>query len=347
MRLAVCTLAVTVSLAAALAPQRAHAWTQETHRRIVLDALEYMRQNPGTTQYSKLAAWAQRGNVTWAALAQAMGQSAYDVDDFADTYICGAITGDCEIAPLWSLAATITRYTSFWHFQNHTRGVDRHGNPFGGYDYSRLTQEGDIDTLAASWLWNDYLDDGSGGLRGILGDSAKYNSYGLTEAHYRLGGYSTASMYADYQTFPFQPIDNLAQYWWRQFVAQPSPQTIGYVLHSTDLVQPHHTWTTLAKNHSGWESWVRDYYDTEHLSDFALVTAALGDGTLGAPCASAAVSDLRTLLTQGGTYSYANGGSVLSTTDHAERARVARKMIPHAIAMSVRVLDCAAQRVAQ
>ena len=338
---------VVVAAMVSLVSSQAQAWTQDTHKRIAIDAIEYMRQNPQTTHYAQLAAWAQRGGVTIEQLEQVVGQGAYDVDSFADTYICGAVTGDCQLAPLWSYAATITRYTSFWHFQMHTVGTDPHGNAFGGYDYARLTQEGDIDTLAAGWLWNDYLDDGSKGLGGIFGDSTKYNSYGITEAHYRPGGTSTPSMYADYQNFPFQPIDHLGQYWWQQFLATPSPQTLGYVLHTTDLLQPHHTWGTLAKNHSGWESWVRDYYDSEHLNDFALVRAALTDGTFTQSCPSTWLTDIRPMLTRGGTYSYAQGGSVLSSTDQAERVRVARLMVPHATAMAVILLDCAAQRVAQ
>ena len=56
--------------------------------------------------------------------------------------------------------------------------------------------------------------------------------------------------------------------------------------------------------------------------------------------------DIRPLLTQGGTYSYANGGIVLSSSDHADRRRVAQQMIPHSIAMVVHVLNRAAERLA-
>ena len=327
---------------AALAAAPAQAWQQETHRRIVIDAVNYMKANPGTTNYARLAAGVTRAGYTMDQFAQALGQGAYDVDDFADTYLCGASTGSCQLAPVWGAGASIVKYTSYWHFQNHTAGRDVHGNPFGGYNYAKLTVAGDIDNMAASWLYGDYLDDGAGGLKGWFGDSSKYNSYGITEAHYRLGGASTAQQYADFETMPFQPIDNLGQYWFQQFLAQPTAQTLGFVLHTTDLLQPHHTWATSAHDHSGWEQWVQDYYDSERLNDTALVTGALADFT---PVGATAV-DIRPLLTQGGTYSYANGGIVLSSSDHADRRRVAQQMIPHSIAMVVHVLNRAAERLA-
>lgn len=319
----------------------AHAWTQETHRRIVLDAVNYMKANPASTNYAKLLSAVTRAGYSIDQFAQALGQGAYDVDDFADTYICGAVSGDCELAPVWGAGASIVKYTSYWHFQNHTAGRDVHGNPFGGYNYSALTVAGDIDNMAASWLYGDYLDDGAGGMKGWFGDGSKYNAYGVTEAHYRLGGSSASSMYADFEKMPFQPIDNLGQFWWQQFLAQPTAQSLGFVLHTTDLLQPHHTWTTSAHNHSGWETWVNDYYYSESLNDPLLVKTALADFT---PLGAAAV-DIRPLLTQGGTYSYANGGVVLSSTDSGDRRVVAKKVIPHAIAMVVHILNRAAERL--
>ncbi|MTW01566.1 phospholipase [Duganella ginsengisoli] len=319
----------------------AHAWQQETHRRIVLDAVAFMKNNPTITNYNKLAAGVARAGYTVDQFAQALGQGAYDVDDFADTYLCGASTGSCVLAPVWGAGASIVKYTSYWHFQNHTSGPDVHGNPFGGYNYAKLTVNGDVDNLAAGWLYGDYLDDGPGGLKGWFGDSSKYNSYGITEAHYRLGGSSNVNQYADFETMPFQPIDNLGQYWFQQFLAQPTAQTLGFVLHTTDLLQPHHTWTTSAHDHGGWEQWVQDYYDSAKLNDPALVKAALADFTPVAPTAV----DIRPLLTQGGTYSYANGGIVLSSSDQGDRTRVAKQMIPHSIAMVVHVLNRAAERL--
>ncbi len=317
------------------------AWSQETHRRIVIDAVNYMKNNPSTTNYAKLLAGATAAGFTIDQFAAALGQGAYDVDDFADTYICGATTGNCQLAPVWGLGAGIVKYTSYWHFQNQTQGADVHGNDFGGYNYDKLTVWGDIDNMAASWLYGDYLDDGKGNLTGWFSrDSSKYNGYDKTEANYRLGGYSTRSQYADFEKMPFQPIDNLGQYWFQQFLAAPTAQTLGFVLHTTDLLQPHHTWTTSALNHSGWEGWVNDNYYTYTLNDPALVTTALNSFT---PL-SATATDIRPLLTQGGAISYSQGGIVLSSTDENDRKNVARVMIPSSIAMVVRVLNRAAER---
>ncbi|SHH63212.1 phospholipase [Massilia sp. CF038] len=320
----------------------AFAWKQDTHRRIVLDAVAFMKNNPSTTNYTKLEAGVTRAGYTMEQFAQALGQGAYDVDDFADTYLCGATTGSCVIAPLWGLGSGIANYTSYWHFQNHASGPDVHGNAFGGYNYAKIAKRGDIDKLAAAWLVGDYLDDGAGGLKGWFGDSSKYNTFGITEANYRQGSYATAKQYADFESAPFQPVDNLAQYWFSQFLARPTAQSLGFALHSTDIVQPHHSWSTSGNGHSGWEQWVSDYYDSEQLGDTVAVRSAL---TTFTPVAASA-TDIRPLLTQGGSFSYANGGIVLSSTDHADRRTVAKKMIPHSIAMVVHVLNRAAERLA-
>jgi hypothetical protein len=319
----------------------ASAWSQETHRRIAIDAVNYMKANPTTTNYAKLLNGATKAGMTIDQLAATLGQGAYDVDEFADTYICGAVTGDCQLAPVWGLGASIVKYTSYWHFQNHTQGVDAHGNDLGGYNYAKLTTWGTIDDMAAAWLVGDYLDDGSGNLTGwFWSDNSKYNAYDKTERNYRQGGYSTRSMYADYEKMPFQPIDNLGQYWFSQFLAAPTVQKLGFVLHTTDLLQPHHTWTTLDLGHSGWEGWVNDNYYALGLNGHAGVTAALNSFT---PL-SATATDIRPLLTQGGRISYTQGGIVLSSSDTADRERIARIMIPHSIAMAVRVLNRAAER---
>ncbi len=332
--------AMALTMAAGLAVE-AQAFTQETHRRIVIDAVNYMRDNPASTNYTKLANAATAAGYTVDQFAQALGQGAYDVDDFADTYLCGATTGNCQLAPVWGAGASIVKYTSYWHFQNQTQGPDVHGNDFGGYNYDKLTVWGDIDNMAASWLYGDYLDDGKGNLTGWWwADSSKYNAYDKTEKNYRLGGYSTRNMYADFEKMPFQPIDNLGQYWFQQFLAQPTVQTLGFVLHTTDLLQPHHTWTTSALNHSGWETWVNDYYYSEGLNSATLVNGALANLTPLSPTAT----DVRPLLTQGGSIAYSQGGIVLSSTDHNDRLNVGRVVVPHAIAMVVRVLDRAAER---
>ncbi len=333
-------LALIVAVTAGLATE-ASAFSQETHRRIAMDAVNYMKANPGTTNYTKLAAGVARAGLTMDQFATAMGQGAYDVDDFSDTFLCGASTGSCQQAPVWGAGSGIVKYTSYWHFMNATQGADVHGNDYGGYNYAKLTVWGDIDNMAATWLYGDYMDDGKGGLSAWFSDSTKYNTYGITEKNYRLGGYSTNSMYADFEAMPFQPIDNLGQYWFQKFLTTPTVQNLGFVMHTTDLLQPHHVWTTSALNHSGWETWVNDNYYTLGLNASAKVTTALNDYT---PL-SATATDIRPLLTQGASYAYNNGGIVLSSTADSDRTVVANKVIPHAIAMVVHVLNRAAERM--
>ena len=328
---------------AALTPWAAQAFQPDTHARLVLDAVSYMAAHPTTTNYQKLVQGANKAGYTIDQFAQAMSQGAHDVDYFEDTYICGAITGDCVKAPLWGLGTDIARYTSFWHFQDHAHGTDSHGNRYGGYNYKRIAIVGDIDTVAAGWLWNDYLDDGRGGMGGIFGDTSRYNTYGVTEANYRQGSTSSKSMYGDYQAFPFQPINNLGQYWFTQFLSRPTAQNIGFVLHTTDTGVPQHTWNTLGNNHSDWESWVFTYYDSEQLGAFSLVEQAMSDITPLSPTAT----DVRPVMYQLGAYSYANGTLVLSSTAHADRVMVGRKVVPHAIAMVVNILNRAAERLVQ
>jgi hypothetical protein len=148
-------------------------------------------------------------------------------------------------------------------------------------------------------------------------------------------------MYQDYQAIPFQPISNLGQYWFTQFLAAPTAQTLGFVLHTTDLLVPQHTWNTLGNNHSGFEDWCLSYWDTEHLNDATLVDAALKDFTALAPTAT----DVRSLMHQAGAYSYANGALVLSSTAQADRVAVARKVVPHATALAVLILNRGAERL--
>ncbi|WP_105213663.1 phospholipase [Pseudoalteromonas sp. T1lg22] len=318
----------------------AQAYSQQTHKRIVLDAIAYMQQNQSSTAYAKLQQYAQQHNMSVAALAELLGQAAYDVDDFEDTFFCGAMSGSCVQAPVWGAAESIVKYTSYWHFQNHTQGADVHGNDFGGYNYEKLTVWGDIDNMAASWLQGDYLDDGQGGASGWFGDSSQYNTYGITEAHYRIDSYSSYSMYDDFEEMPFQPIDNLGQYWYQSYLQSGNPQVLGFVFHTTDLLQPHHTWTTSALNHSSWESWVNDYYDQEQLNDFTLVSNAMASFSAPDPQSQ----DIRPLLTQGGAFSYAQGGIVLNSEDHYDRVQIGRMVIPHAIAMVVHLLNHAMEQ---
>ncbi|WP_199610425.1 phospholipase C/P1 nuclease family protein [Flocculibacter collagenilyticus] len=325
----------------AFASSNANAFSQETHKRIVIDAVAYMQQHPNTTQFAKLEAYANQLGLSVAGLGELLGQSAYDVDDFEDTFLCGAITGSCVQAPVWGLAESIVKYTSYWHFQNHTQGPDVHGNDFGGYNYDKLTVWGTVDNIAAGWLKGDYLDDGNGGETGWFGsDSSKYNTYGVTEAKYRIGSHSSYNMYDDFEEMPFQPIDNLGQYWYQSYLDTGNPQVLGFVFHTTDLLQPHHTWTTSALNHSSWESWVKDYYDQEQLNNGELVTAALGSFT---PIDKNS-HDIRPILTEGGAFSYSQGGIVLNSKDHYDRVNTAKAVVPHAIAMVVHILNHAMEQ---
>ena len=333
--------ALTLLVGAALVAPESQAYSQITHKRIVEDAVKYMAANPSTTQYAKLAQVANAAGISVTELGSRLGQGAYDVDDFEDTFFCGAVTGDCVQAPLWGTAKSIVKYTSYWHFQNHTRGADEHGNDLGGYNIAKLTVKGTVDNLAKTWLIGDYLDDGKGGETGwFWADDTKYNTYGVTEKNYRVGSYSRYSMYDDFEHMPFQPLDNLGQYWYSKFWANPTVQSLGFVMHTTDLLQPHHTWVTSDLNHAGWESWVKDYYDSEKLNDMALVKQAMSHYS---PI-STSQSDIRALFTQGGAFSYAQGGSVLHSTDHNVRKGVAKQMIPHAIAMVVHILNHAMTR---
>lgn len=315
---------------------QAQAFSQETHKRIVIDAVNYMQQHPSSTEFSALERYAEQNNMTVSQLAELLGQAAYDVDDFEDTFFCGAVTGSCVQAPVWGAAESIVKYTSYWHFQNHTQGADQHGNDFGGYNYEKLTVWGTVDNLASTWLKGDYLDDGQGGETGWFNaDSSKYNSYGVTESHYRIDSHSTYSMYDDFEEMPFQPIDNLGQYWYQSYLQSGNPQVLGFVFHTTDLLQPHHTWTTSDLNHSSWESWVKDYYDQEQLNDMVLISQAMQ--TFSALDINS--QDVRPLLTQGGAFSYAQGGIVLNSEDHYDRLDTAKQVIPHAIAMVVHLLN--------
>ena len=319
-----------------LGTSQAQAFSQETHKRIVLDAVNYMQQHPASTEYAALRQYAAQNNLTISELAELLGQAAYDVDDFEDTFFCGAITGSCVQAPVWGAAQSIVKYTSYWHFQIHTQGADQHGNDFGGYNYEKLTVWGTIDNLASAWLKGDYLDDGKGGETGWFNaDSSKYNSYGVTESHYRIDSNSTYSMYDDFEEMPFQPIDNLGQYWYQSYLQSGNPQVLGFVFHTTDLLQPHHTWTTSDLNHSSWESWVKDYYDQEQLNYLSLVTQAMQTFS---PLDKNS-QDVRPLLTQGGSFSYAQGGIVLNSKDHFDRLNIAKQVVPHAIAMVVHLLN--------
>lgn len=339
------SLTVAMTGALALAAVNANAFTQPTHKRIVTDAVAYMQANPDTTNFAKLQAAANAAGYSIDEFADAIGQGAYDVDDFRDTYLCGSVTGDCVQAPVFGIGSFIATYTAWWHFQNHSRSGDVHGNDIPGYNNSHIPVKGIEDRLLGAWLVGDHLDDGKGGMTGwcfwwSCAEDSEYNSYGITEKNYRLDTHSSKSHYDDFEEAAFQPIDNLGQYWYNEFLKRPTAQTLGFALHTTDLLQPHHTWSTSGNHHGGWESWVQDHYDQKNMNDAAAVTDALNSFT---PIA-AEQKDIRPLLTEGGAISYGRGGLILSSTSDADRSEVAAIVIPHAIAMTVHVLNHAAEQ---
>lgn len=311
-------LALAVIPALLLVSGEAASWSQATHKRIVADALKYMMSSSASADMRRAAQFYVQAAGSFDNAAEILGQAAYDVDDFRDTHLGGWWVG-YEYAPAGNLAASLANYTSYWHFLNLTRGGDAHGNDHGGYDYRYRTVDGswsDVDWYAMVYLYNRDL---------------KQADYNTTEAHYRQGSHSNRDQhYADFQDMAFQPIDNLGKYWFDQFKASPSLQTIGFSLHAVgDSAQPHHVYGTSANNHSGWETWVKDYYDIENFADMAAVGRVVGQYN--------PQDDIRSLITQVANQAYQHP-EPLYATDHGTRVRIAKEMIPHAIATTVAVL---------
>ncbi len=297
---------------------QANAWSQPTHKNIVKDALAFMNSSYATEEMRQAYRFYVSAAGSEAQAGEILGQAAFDVDDFKDTRLGGWWAG-YEHAPLWGAASGIVNYTSYWHFLNLARDGDSHGNPHGGYDYRYHKVDGgiaDVDWYAMVYLYNREL---------------KREDFDTTEAHYRQGTRSDwQEHYGDFQTAAFQPIDNLATYWFEQFRAAPSLQTIGYALHATgDVAQPHHVWITSANGHSSWEGWVDDHYASEKLNDPAAVANLVGRYD---PSKS-----IRDLLTQTGQVAYARP-EPLYDTSYETRLRVAKELIPESIALTVTVL---------
>lgn len=297
---------------------QANAWSQPTHKNIVKGRPglhELLLRHRGDA--SGLPVLRERRRQRGAGRGDPR-PAAFDVDDFKDTRLGGWWVG-YEHAPLWGAASGIVNYTSYWHFLNLARDGDSHGNPHGGYDYRYHKVDGgiaDVDWYAMVYLYNREL---------------KREDFDTTEAHYRQGTRSDwQEHYGDFQTAAFQPIDNLATYWFEQFRAAPSLQTIGYALHATgDVAQPHHVWITSANGHSSWEGWVDDHYASEKLNDPAAVANLVGRYD---PSKS-----IRDLLTQTGQVAYARP-EPLYDTSYETRLRVAKELIPESIALTVTVL---------
>ncbi|MEO4047950.1 hypothetical protein AAFN46_12770 [Pseudomonas sp. CAU 1711] len=300
------------------AAQNAAAWSQPTHKNIVKDALAFMNSAHATAEMRRAYQFYVGAAGSEAAAGEILGQAAYDVDDFKDTRLGGWWVG-YEHAPLWGAAASIVNYTSYWHFINMGRVGDDHGNDHGGYDYRYHKVDGgvsDVDWYAMVYLYNREL---------------KKSDFDSTEAHYRQGSRSDwQKHYGDFQTAAFQPIDNLANYWFEQFKAAPSLQTIGFALHATgDVAQPHHAWITSANGHSSWEGWVNDHYARERLNDPVAVANLVGQYNTARP--------LRDLLTQTAQVAYQHP-EPLYDTSYAGRLSIARQLIPESIALTVTVL---------
>ena len=300
------------------------AWKQPTHKQEIVDALAYMGSEHATADQRRAYDFyvgSANGNADNAA--DALGQACYDVDDFKDVRL-GSWWSGYSSAPLFGLAHSIVGYNAYHHFVTMSRGTDAHGNDHGGYNYRHHTPNGSmgngetfaIDTLAAYYLWNDAL------------KSADYNS---TEANYRQGSYSNyKSQYGDFQDIPWQPSTNAATYWFKEFMAQPTFQMVGYSLHFlTDAGQVHHTMSTSANHHSGWEAWVEDYYFSENMADIDAITEAVGHFN--------PTDSVKSIITQLAQEAYSHP-EPLYATDHATRLSVAKIMIPETIGASVVLL---------
>ncbi|MCJ8169357.1 hypothetical protein [Atopomonas sediminilitoris] len=310
--------ALAAGLALAVSATQASAWTQPTHKNIVKDALAFMNSSYATAEMKRAYQFYVGAAGSEAKAGDILGQAAYDVDDFKDTRLGGWWVG-YERAPVYGLAASIVSYTSYWHFINMGRQGDAHGNDHGGYDYRYHKVDGgiaDVDWYAMVYLYN----------RGLKDDD-----YNTTEANYRQGSRSNwKEHYDDFQKMAFQPIDNLANYWFEQFKRAPSLQTIGYSLHATgDVAQPHHTWITSANGHSSWEGWVEDNYQSNQLNNPAAVAAVVTGYSAAKP--------LRDTITQTAQVAYQHP-EPLYDTSHTTRLRVAKKLIPESIASTVTVL---------
>lgn len=316
------TLPLLAGIAGLCLAGQAAAWSQPTHKNIAKDALAFLNSPYATAEMQRAYRFYVDAAGSEEKAGEILGQAAYDVDDFQDTHLGGWWVG-YEYAPLGDAAAKLVNYTSYWHFINMGRDGDVHGNDHGGYDYRYHKVDGgldDIDRYAMIYLYN----------RELL-----KRDFDTTEAHYRQGSRSDwQAHYGDFQTTAFQPIDNLAQYWFDQFKAAPSLQTIGYVLHATgDVAQPHHAWVTSANGHTGWENWVDDRYARERFADPAAVANLIGAYDTRQP--------LRDLLTQTARVAYQHPEALYDTSD-ATRMRLARELIPQSVALTAAVLTKAA-----
>ncbi|CBL46988.1 Conserved hypothetical protein [gamma proteobacterium HdN1] len=309
----------------ALGASQTMAWSQPTHKWIVMDALAYMGSDRATPEEKRAYDfYVEAANGQAEVAADALGQACYDVDNFRDVHIGSWWAGGHWSAPVFGLAHSLVGYNAYHHFINMTRGEDVHGNAHGGYSYQNRTPNGsfgkgdvvDIDKLAAIYLWNQEL---------------SKRDFNTTEAHYRQGSYSDWNAhYRDFQNISWQPSANAGEYWLSEFYKQPSFQAIGYALHFlTDSAQPHHAYSTSANNHVGWENWVEDHYKRDQFADFTAVRAAVGKYNPR--------DSLNGLITQVAGVAYTHP-EPLFAKDYETRKAAAQALIPEAIAATVAVL---------
>lgn len=316
--------AVTTGVLALAVSSPLLAWKQPTHKQEVIDALNYMGSEYADGNMKRAYDfYTAAANGDAAKAGDALGQACYDVDNFKDVHL-GAWWRGYWSAPVFGLAHSIVGYNAYHHFTTMSRGTDAHGNKHGGYNYRHRTVNGsmgngefiDIDLMAALYLWNTEL---------------KYSDFKSTEANYRQGSYSNYNKhYRDFQDIPWQPAANAGKYWFEQFKQQPTFQMMGFALHFlTDTGQVHHTMSTSANHHAGWEAWVEDNYFTENLNDIQAIHNAVGRYS--------ADDALRDIIHQLGGEAYSRP-EPLYATDHAARLSVAKVMVPETIAATVAVL---------
>jgi len=305
---------------ACIGPSLALAWTDTVHEQMTQDALLYMgsefadhEQNQAYKFYVEAAGGLEQA-------LSILGAAAREVDNFDDTRLGAWWVGGYHNQGVRLPWSTISHHnhTIWWHFLSVGRGQDVHGNDHGGYDFRYRTEDPrriDTDSIIKVFQFNQRLHPGD---------------YETTEARYRQNSRSDLAQYQRFQKIPWQPIDHLAQYWYDQFLSQPSLQVMGVITHAgADVAAVHHTWNTMANYHREYEDWVEDFYYIERLSDRSAVQQAL---TVYHPEASIAA-----ILTQTAEAAYCRPDPLYNPT-HQARLNTAKDMVPLAIATNVTLL---------
>ena len=303
----------------------ANAWTQQSHSRMTQDALLYMGSDHASPDQKRAYNFylVSAGDLQTALTV--LGKSASEVDDFKDT----------RLGHWWSnyqhglSYLIVNNNTSLWHFISIGQPKNTEDNDkedYTGYSFQNRTKDPRIfnnDTLLSVFLYNQQL---------------HYNDYITTATHY--SDHGTPISYENYQKFQsatWEPIDHLADYWFQQFVNKPSFQSIAYVTHAAaEVAVAHHTWNTFANYHYEYETWVADFYDIESLSNFEQIEQALN--------AYNPEHTIRDIVTQSAKQAYCLP-EPLYDPRHQGRLKVAKTMIPSAIATIVTVLTKAVNNV--